>query len=274
MYPGIFRRFLNGIQWRHFVRWRTGWSFRAQSLRTDRRVVHEGERIIISCSVFNNGNRSGTVYTRFLVSDTYDRGHPIFDSDRDLVPNERRSLRVQDIGVAENRPVACSWVIPSGAASKHFDLRVDICNPHWLFRGPWPLVFHRVGWIGGFEVISKPNGTSLPAVFVSYSWDSEDHKRWVLELVEELRKHGVDCLLDQKDLLPGVEATNFMERAIANSSVTLLVCTDAYTRRADDREPGGVGFETIISSHEYFLRTPEERSRFIQIGRASCRERV
>jgi len=170
--------------------------------------------------------------------------------------------------MGETRQVACNWIVSPGTVSKHFDIRVDVCNPHWLFRGPWPLVFHRVGWIGGAEVLSKPSATSSLTVFVSYSWDSDDHKLWVLQLVEELRRHNLECLLDQKDLLPGEDATAFMERAIVSSRVTLLICTETYTRRADNREPGGVGFETIISSHEYANRcTAEERARFIPIIR-------
>ena len=54
-----------------------------------------------------------------------------------------------------------------------------------------------------------------------------------------------------------------MERGISESKVTILICTETYTRKANEREPGGVGFETIISSHEYSNRLPEERTRFI-----------
>jgi hypothetical protein len=48
---------------------------------------------------------------------------------------------------------------------------------------------------------------------------------------------------------------------------TTLAGTENYTRKADNRESGGVGFETIISSHEYKVRTAEERARFIPIIR-------
>lgn len=65
---------------------------------------------------------------------------------------------------------------------------------------PWQ--FYDTDWIGGFEVTSIPSTESLKA-FISYSWDTETHKDWVRRLVEELRKHNIDAVFDQKDLRPG-----------------------------------------------------------------------
>lgn len=42
-----------------------------------------------------------------------------------------------------------------------------------------------------------------PKVFISYSHDSEEHKEWVLELATNLRKHGIDVILDQWELAVG-----------------------------------------------------------------------
>jgi len=36
-------------------------------------------------------------------------------------------------------------------------------------------------------------------VFISYSWDSEAHKEWVLNLANNLIKNGIGVLLDQYD---------------------------------------------------------------------------
>jgi hypothetical protein len=204
---------------------------------------------------------------RFLVANSYQVARAVFDSDRDLSENERRAMRLVNMKVRESRQVACYWRVPLGATFKHFDIRVEVWNPHRLFNGPRPLLFHKIGWIGGFEVVSVPNTTSALKAFISYSWDSESHKNWAYQLVEELRKHNIDAVFDQKDLFPGEEATSFMERGISESKVTILICTENYTRKADNRESGGVGFETIISSHEYKVRTAEERARFIPIIR-------
>ena len=58
-----------------------------------------------------------------------------------------------------------------------------------------------------------------------------------------------------------------MQKAVAESKVKLLGCIANYTRKANAREPGGVGFETIISSHEYSMTTSEERARLIPVVR-------
>jgi hypothetical protein len=125
-------------------------------------------------------------------------------------------------------------------------------------------VFDEIGWIGGFEVIAIANTSRT---FISYSWDSDAHKTWARELAEELTKYNIDAIFDQKDLRPGEDATLFMERGITESAVTICVCTENYTNKADGRAPGGVGYETIISSHEYGVRVPAERARFIPVVR-------
>ena len=84
-----------------------------------------------------------------------------------------------------------------------------------------------------------------PKVFISYSHDSSEHKQWVLELSEKLRDKGVNAILDQWDLSPGDDRTLFMERGVKESDRVLVICTDSYVRKANDRE-GGVGYEQLI----------------------------
>ena len=42
-----------------------------------------------------------------------------------------------------------------------------------------------------------------PKVFISYSHDSPEHRRWVSELAVKLRHNGIDAILDQWDLGSG-----------------------------------------------------------------------
>ena len=84
-----------------------------------------------------------------------------------------------------------------------------------------------------------------PKAFISYSHDSPKHKQWVLELSERLRHKGVDAILDQWDLNPGDDRTSFMERGVKDSDRVLVICTESYVRKANDRE-GGVGYEQLI----------------------------
>ena len=84
-----------------------------------------------------------------------------------------------------------------------------------------------------------------PKIFISYSHDSAEHRRWVSELGAKLRHNGVDAILDQWDLGPGDDVTQFMERGIIDSDRVLVVCTDQYVRKANAVE-GGVGYERMI----------------------------
>lgn len=86
-----------------------------------------------------------------------------------------------------------------------------------------------------------------PTVFVSYSHDSRKHEQWVLELSTKLRNNGVDVILDQWDLSPGDDLTRFMEVGIRDFDRVIVICTDNYVKKANDRE-GGVGYEVQIVS--------------------------
>ena len=37
---------------------------------------------------------------------------------------------------------------------------------------------------------------SIPKVFISYSHDTQEHKKWVLDLATRLRGGGVDAIID------------------------------------------------------------------------------
>ena len=59
----------------------------------------------------------------------------------------------------------------------------------------------------------KANETDekTPRAFLTYSWDNEDHKKWVLDLATRLKQDGVQVKLDQLDLVPGDRLPQFME---------------------------------------------------------------
>lgn len=92
-----------------------------------------------------------------------------------------------------------------------------------------------------------------PRVFMSYSWTSETHERWVLHLAEELAENGVDPILDKWDLKEGQDAHAFMEKMVADPTVSkvLIVSDKQYKEKADKRK-GGVGTESQIISSEIY----------------------
>ena len=92
--------------------------------------------------------------------------------------------------------------------------------------------------------------TSVPKVFISYSHDNQDHKKWVLELAQRLRNSGVDAILDQFRVSLGEDLGSFMEKNVAESDRVIMVCTDTYVAKANDGL-GGVGYEKMIITSEY-----------------------
>ncbi|MBN3174544.1 toll/interleukin-1 receptor domain-containing protein [Pectobacterium brasiliense] len=86
---------------------------------------------------------------------------------------------------------------------------------------------------------------SIPKAFVSYSHDSLEHKKWVLDLATRLRNNGVDAILDQWDLRPGDDLPSFMEQGLISADRILMVCTDKYVEKANSGA-GGVGYEKMI----------------------------
>ena len=57
-----------------------------------------------------------------------------------------------------------------------------------------------------------------PKVFISYSHDDPDHKKWVANFGLRLRQNGVDAILDQWDLFPGEDIPVFMERNLSEAN--------------------------------------------------------
>ena len=84
-----------------------------------------------------------------------------------------------------------------------------------------------------------------PKAFVSYSHDSRDHRRWVLELSTKLVANGIDVTLDQWDLRLGEDVARFMEAGVRESDRVLVICTPQYVMKANEGT-GGVGYERLI----------------------------
>lgn len=99
---------------------------------------------------------------------------------------------------------------------------------------------------------------TIPKVFVSYSHDSQEHKKWVLELATRLRKVGVDAALDQWDLGPGDDIPHFMERNLAIADRVIMVCTQKYVEKAN-AGTGGVGYEKMIVTAELMKRVDSNK---------------
>lgn len=84
-----------------------------------------------------------------------------------------------------------------------------------------------------------------PRAFISYSHDSAEHKKWVLDFATTLRNRGIDAVLDQWDLKPGDDLPHFMETQLESADYVLMICTEKYVEKAN-AGAGGVGYEKMI----------------------------
>jgi len=83
------------------------------------------------------------------------------------------------------------------------------------------------------------------SVFVSYSWDSDEHRQWVTRLADAIhREHDLKVTFDQYDVYAGKDLTHFMERGLRCERI-VVVSTPEYVRKANDRV-GGVGYECSL----------------------------
>lgn len=99
-------------------------------------------------------------------------------------------------------------------------------------------------------------------VFITYSWDTEDHKNWVRKLADFLIQNGIIVYLDQYDINPGQSFTYFMESSITNSDKVIVILTPNYKDKSLERK-GGVGYEQQIISGE--IMSGMDRKKFIPL---------
>ena len=92
---------------------------------------------------------------------------------------------------------------------------------------------------------------NVPKVFISYSWESKEHSEWVNSLADKLLADGIEAIIDSYDVSPGDRLTKFMESSIKDSDYVIIICTEEYKRKANNRQKG-VGYESHIISAELY----------------------
>ncbi|MCP4549471.1 MAG: protein kinase [bacterium] len=94
----------------------------------------------------------------------------------------------------------------------------------------------------------QSRGTAKPKtwgkrVFISYSHDSEEHKKAVRALSDRLRKEGVDCEIDQYELAPPQGWPRWAIHQIEKADFILVVCTEIYNQRLRGGGENGKGVQ-------------------------------
>ena len=115
------------------------------------------------------------------------------------------------------------------------------------------------------------NNENAPKVFISYSWDGEAHKNWVLNLATKLKEKGINVILDQWDLKLGGLIPKFMEKSVYNSDRVICVITPNYNEKTINLY-GGVGYEYSIISAKIWEEI--ETQKFIPLLRAGNKENI
>lgn len=107
-------------------------------------------------------------------------------------------------------------------------------------------------------IIFKKLNMKIPKAFISYSHDSQEHKKWVLELAIRLRNNGIDAIIDQFELKPGDDVPHFMETNLSSADKVIMICSERYVEKANKGE-GGVGYEKMIVTSNLLKRIDENK---------------
>ncbi len=92
----------------------------------------------------------------------------------------------------------------------------------------------------------------MKKVFVSYSWEDDSHMNWVTKLAGDLEKNpDIHVVLDQYDLSSTMDKNKFMEDAIYDSEIVVVIATHGYMRKANERI-GGVGIESTLNAQKFW----------------------
>src|SRR5271157_1114745 len=121
------------------------------------------------------------------------------------------------------------------------------------------------------DEVSQRAGTMRdpPRVFVSYSHDSPEHAKRVLDLADALQHGGLKVILDQYvHPAPDEGWPRWMDTRVDEATFVLMVCTETYRRRVMGQEQPGKGLGVRWEGGLIYNRIYNDKasgSRFIPI---------
>ena len=74
----------------------------------------------------------------------------------------------------------------------------------------------------------NPENAPPGEVFISYSWDTEEHIKAVRDFSDRLRSEGIDAVIDQYEESPPEGWPRWMDKKVRDSRLVLIVCTEEY----------------------------------------------
>jgi len=144
----------------------------------------------------------------------------------------------------------------------------EVNRSHWAVKNiDLAAVLHQAGLSPSakLEPLRRP-----PQAFISYSWDSPEHRAWVTQLAMALRQNGIEVVLDQWHVRPGEDLAHFMARSVRESDRVLMICTETYVQKAQQRQ-GGVGYEQMLVTAQMMREVGT--TKFIPVIRQSAQPR-
>jgi len=110
-----------------------------------------------------------------------------------------------------------------------------------------------------------------PKIFISYSWDSEEHKQRVLKVTQYLKAQGIDCRIDQD--YPGLNTPKdgwllWMLDQLEQADFVLIICTKIYQQRMRRKnEVGGRGaaWEGAVIMQELYNSRFQQHQKYIPV---------
>lgn len=89
-------------------------------------------------------------------------------------------------------------------------------------------------------------------VFISYSWDNDNHKSWIKKFSTDLNsKFKVEF---DENLKVGMNPYNYMKQNILSSDFVIIVFTPEYFKKANSDKETGVKYEFSIIQDELFRK--------------------
>jgi hypothetical protein len=99
--------------------------------------------------------------------------------------------------------------------------------------------------------------SNIKNIFISYSWDDENHRLWVKKVADDLEVlPGFHVEWDGYDLDSLIDKNKYMEDGVFKTDYVIVIATNKYKEKADDRN-GGVGIETFMATAMHWKQLQE-----------------
>ena len=119
-------------------------------------------------------------------------------------------------------------------------------------------------------MITNENKMMTPVAFISYKWESDNHVAWVETFARDLRRRGIDAMLDKWEVGLGQSFSDYMTSAITLCNAFLFVITKNSVESVEGKpeEGGAIRFEVQLATAR---KVSGDRFRFIGILREGNR---